>query len=272
MGGWTAWTGAPHNARGWAQRRYSLGWNSPLPTSLLLFLKLRVREWLSASRRADSHLPVHLQIAQPENEFAQFSKALPCAKARNRDTILAWEMNGEPIPPLHGGPLRLVVPGWYRVWWVKWVRQVRASTEPFDGFWQTRRYTYQDANQKQLGAVTQLRVRSLITSPSSGAQVGKRRIRVDGLAWSGESQVEKVEVTVDRGRNWVEAVLSSPMSPWSWQTWTVVELAGAAGLRYIASRATDSAGRSQDWVSESNRLGYGNNSIQEVCVDVVANH
>jgi sulfite oxidase len=88
-------------------------------------------------------------------------------------------------------------------------------------------------------------------------------IRLDGLAWGGESKIEKVELKVDRGRTWTDAVLAEPASRWSWREWSAeVEIAGATGLRHIGSRATDSAGRSQDWLSETNRLGYGNTAFR----------
>jgi len=211
-------------------------------------------------------------VAQPENEHADFSKGLPLEKALDRDTILALTMNGEPVPWLHGGPVRLVVPGWYGVWWVKWPRRMEVSdADGYEGFWQSTRYTYQDADGRQIAPVRDLLPRAIIETPMDGSRAPKGKLAVAGLAWAGENDIAKVEVTTDGGRSWKEAELAERYGRWTWTRWrTEVAFEGPAGFQRIAARATDSAGRVQAWHSEANRLGYGNNGIHSVRVNIVA--
>lgn len=101
----------------------------------------------------------------PENAYARFAKGLPRTKLSDPDTIIAWSLNDEPLPPEHGGPLRLVVPGWAGVWWVKWISTVECRATPFRGFWQNERYTYQGEAFPEPIVVESLGPRALITSP-----------------------------------------------------------------------------------------------------------
>jgi DMSO/TMAO reductase YedYZ molybdopterin-dependent catalytic subunit len=210
--------------------------------------------------------------AQPENVHSDFSKGLPRDKALADDTLLAWGMNGEPLSHLHGGPVRLVVPGWFGVWWVKWPRRIEAKAGlDFDGFWQSSRYTYQSEDGAVRGVVRSLLPRSLIVSPEAGARIARGPVRLEGVAWAGEQAISKVEVTTDGGRTWMQADMTTGYGLWAWSRWAAtVEIAGPAGLRPVAVRATDVSGRTQDWQSSGNRLGYGNNGIHRIVLDVVA--
>ncbi len=209
--------------------------------------------------------------AQPENVHSHFAKGLPRDKALAEDTLVAWAMNGEPLDPLHGGPLRLVVPGWFGVWWVKWPRRLQATAgAAFDGFWQSSRYTFQSEDGKVKSIVQSLLPRSLIVSPAAGARVQRGRVRLEGVAWAGEQAVALVEVTTDGGGTWAPAEITDRYGQWAWLRWQAeIEIAGPAGLRPVAVRATDASGRKQDWQSAGNRLGYGNNGIHAVKLDVV---
>lgn len=209
-------------------------------------------------------------IVPPENLESDFSKGLPPEKALHDDTILAYQMNGVDLPWLHGGPVRLVVPGWYGVWWVKWPRTIEVSDEDgYDGFWQNQRYTFQDAEAKQTGMVCEGLPRAYIRSPQEGAELHRGQITVSGLAWAGDTEVAKVDVTLDGGQTWTEARLAPSEGPWVWRTWEAeVEPTGPSGMVKIAARTTDARGRVQDWNSKANRLGYGNNDIHVVHVDV----
>jgi len=210
----------------------------------------------------------------PEDSHDRFAKALPRDKALDPDTIVAWQLDGEDVPAEHGGPLRLVVPGWYGIWWVKWPVEVRLSAEPaeaFDGFWQNQRYTYQDDEGRVLSAVRDQLPRAVLTWPYDGAVVsGDASVEI--LAWAGEHAVTTVELSADDGATWVPAHhVGTGAGPWRWTRWNGRLPSGLPrGLRRIAVRAVDAAGRTQEWEPEPNRLGYGNNQIHVVQLDLVA--
>jgi hypothetical protein len=209
----------------------------------------------------------------PEDSHDRFAKALPRDKALHPDTIVAWQLDGQDVPVSHGGPLRLVVPGWYGIWWVKWPQEVRLSPSPsdeFDGFWQSRRYTYQDASGEVLAVVRDQRPRAVVTWPYDGAVVtGDASVEI--LAWAGEHSVAKVELSVDDGATWVPAHRLGSGSTWEWSRWHGRLPSGLPrGLRRVAVRATDAAGATQDWDGQRDRLGYGNNAIHVVQLDLVA--
>jgi hypothetical protein len=210
----------------------------------------------------------------PEDSHDRFAKALPRDKALDPDTIVAWQLDGEDVPAEHGGPLRLVVPGWYGIWWVKWPVEVRLSTESaeaFDGFWQNQRYTYQDDEGRVLSAVRDQLPRAVLTWPYDGAVVsGDASVEI--LAWAGEHAVTTVELSADDGATWVPAHhVGTGAGPWRWTRWNARLPSGLPrGLRRIAVRAADAAGRTQEWEPDPNRLGYGNNQIHVVQLDLVA--
>ena len=187
---------------------------------------------------------------------------------------MAWQLDGRDVPAQHGGPLRLVVPGWYGIWWVKWPVEVRLSTEPadaFDGFWQSRRYTYQDDEGRVLSVVRDQLPRAVVTWPYDGAVVsGDASVEV--LAWAGEHAVTSVELSADDGATWVPTHhVGTGDGPWRWTRWNGRLPSGLPrGLRRIAVRAIDAAGRTQEWEPDPNRLGYGNNAIHVVQLDLVA--
>ena len=209
---------------------------------------------------------------QPEDVHSDFSRGLPRDKAVAEDTLLAWAMNGQPLPFLHGGPVRLVVPGWFGVNWVKWPRSLQATKGTgYDGFWQSRRYTYQSDDLSHRGVVQSLLPRSLITSPGAGTRVPRGPVQLKGIAWAGDEALSLVEVTADGGRSWAAAKITARYGRWAWVRWeAAIEVAGPTGLRPVAVRATDASGRRQDWHSVDNRLGYGNNAIHSIKLDVVA--
>lgn len=188
-----------------------------------------------------------------------FERGLRVVEA-NR-ALLAYEMNGEALPSAHGGPLRLVVPGWYAVASVKWLTSIDAVDEPFTGYFQKERYVYGDGD-----PVTTMRVRSLITHPADGATVSPGELRVSGFAWSGSGPIAAVDVSVD-GQAWNPATVE-PGEAFAWQAWSH-SIQVAQGTTFaIRSRATDAAGEVQPEKATWNRLGYGNNSIQAVRVRV----
>ncbi|HEX2036224.1 MAG TPA: sulfite oxidase [Chloroflexota bacterium] len=197
-----------------------------------------------------------------------FARALPLDKARHPHTLLALEMNGEPLPAHHGAPLRLVVPAWYGMASVKWVARIEAIEEPFAGYYQTRRYIYDFADGTPPVPVTEMRVKSLVTAPLEGATVPPGRVNIAGKAWSGAGRIVRVELNIDGAPEWQEARLLDAPAPYAWQSWEYEWDAAEPGRHVIRARATDSRGQRQPDVAPWNTYGYGNNAIRPVVINV----
>ncbi|HZN54624.1 MAG TPA: sulfite oxidase [Candidatus Polarisedimenticolaceae bacterium] len=197
----------------------------------------------------------------------RFQRSLPLSDALDPDTLLAWRMNGAPLAPEHGAPVRLVVPGWYGVASVKWLVGIEALTEPFHGWFQGESYVYRNGGGDL--PVTRMRVRAAIARPSDGATVPPGPIEIFGCAWSGSGRIARVEVSLDAGGTWSDATLAPPSSRWAATPWSARGIAAGSELEVLA-RATDAAGNVQPEVAPWNRLGYGNNAIQRVRVAVRA--
>lgn len=190
-----------------------------------------------------------------------FARSLPLSKALHPDTLLALEMNGAPLPPEHGAPVRLVVPGWYGMASVKWVSRISLLEGEFGGYFQKERYVYDDG-----APVTLMDVKSAITSPRGGDVVPLGSVRVTGWAWSGAGPVRRVEVAVGGGDGWSEARVHPASSGYLWQRWEYEWNVGEPGRHILRSRAYDSAGRVQPDAPRWNRLGYGANAVRSVVV------
>jgi DMSO/TMAO reductase YedYZ molybdopterin-dependent catalytic subunit len=201
-----------------------------------------------------------------------FERSLPLDALQDPDVILAWEMNGEPLPREHGAPLRLVVPRWYGVASVKWLVEVRVLAEPFRGHFQAERYVYiADPEVPDETPVTVMRVRALTVQPQAGASFAAGEpVRVSGIAWSGEAPVQAVEVSTDGGATWSPAVLGEAPSPYAAAPWAFDWTPADAGGYELMARATDGAGNTQPMEPVHNDLGYGNNAVQRVPVRVRA--
>ncbi len=195
-----------------------------------------------------------------------FARSLPVAKAMHPDTLLALEMNGEPLPADHGAPVRLVVPQWYGMASVKWVARIVAVTEPFTGYYQRQRYIYDYGDGAAPTPVTAMQVKSLIVSPLEGEEVAAGGVVVRGLAWSGAGGIVHVEVTVDGGENWQDARLLDAPSPYVWSSWEFHWEAGEPGRHALRCRATDSTGQRQPDSGKWNKYGYGSNGVRPIAV------
>jgi DMSO/TMAO reductase YedYZ molybdopterin-dependent catalytic subunit len=196
-----------------------------------------------------------------------FERSLSLDDARGADALLAYTMNGEPLPLQHGFPLRLVVPGWYAVASVKWLTGIEVLDRPFAGHFQADRYWYEW--QRDSGIVREpvrlQQVRALITEPAPGEEIRSRDLTVRGVAWSGAAPIARVEVSVEDGA-WQEARLVGERKRHSWQCWELITHLRGSGALTLRARATDLAGRTQPDRAEWNRLGYGNNGVHEVAV------
>lgn len=198
-----------------------------------------------------------------------YARSLPLEVALHPNTLLVWEMNGNELTPEHGYPLRLVVPGWYGMASVKWLRHISLLTEPFEGFFQREEYVYVGEVGLQDGApVTHMRVRSLILSPTPGSVLAPGEIRIQGIAWSGAGQVEEVELSFDQGRSWEFADLHAPTSDYGVQRWFYDWQPPAGGQYTLIARARDSSGDTQPLAPRWNVGGYGNNNAHQVSLSV----
>ena len=194
-----------------------------------------------------------------------YERALPRDLALDGECLLAYEMNGEPLPPQHGAPLRLVVPGWYGMTNVKWLVRISASDEPFRGWQQTEAYTIGDE------PVQRMLPRSLMVPPGIPDFLTRERYvdpgahTLTGRAWSGHGEVVRVEVAVDG--EWGEAALEPPLGEHAWRGWSFAWDA-EPGEHELSCRATDSAGNVQPLTGAWNHGGYCNNAVQRVRVKV----
>jgi DMSO/TMAO reductase YedYZ molybdopterin-dependent catalytic subunit len=196
-----------------------------------------------------------------------YARSLPLEEALRADVLLAYEMNGAPLPPQHGFPLRLVVPGWYGMTHVKWLLRIEGSAGPFDGWQQQEAYRIEDV------PVTRMLPRALLVPPGIPDFLSRRRfvepgpVALYGRAWSGLGAVERVEVSADGGETWADALLDEALGAYAWRgfsfTWDAVE-----GEHELCCRATDSAGNTQPAVGTWNHGGYCNNAVQRVPVSV----
>jgi len=199
----------------------------------------------------------------------QFVRSLPLDVARHPDTLLAWQMNGQPLTPNHGSPLRLVVPGWYGMASVKWLREVRLVSEPFSGFFQNEHYVYWSEQGTTDGEpVREMRVRSMILSPEDGSELGSGQVEVVGIAWSGSGAVTQVEVSLDGGKQWHTAELDHQVSRYGVQYWRYLWEPASSGIHTLLCRAADSGGDVQPTSQRWNRLGYGNNGVHTVSLSI----
>ena len=201
----------------------------------------------------------------PHPNVPAFLRSIPRATALD-DAFVAYEMNGRPIPLLHGGPLRLIVPGWFGMASTKWLTAIHARRVESDNFFMSRGYRYADQS-----PVTTMRVKSVIASPAEGARVRGARLVAKGQAWSGAGSggISRVDVSSDGGRTWRAARLVGPNQQGAWRGWEAdVELTGT-GSHSLMARATDRRGAVQPTAAAVNPGGYGNNSIHEVRFDAV---
>jgi DMSO/TMAO reductase YedYZ molybdopterin-dependent catalytic subunit/glyoxylase-like metal-dependent hydrolase (beta-lactamase superfamily II)/rhodanese-related sulfurtransferase len=199
----------------------------------------------------------------------RFERALSVDDARNSGALVAYAMNGEPLPLQHGRPVRLIVPSWYAVASVKWLTQIEVIGQPFAAFFQTKRYSFEWERDGTIirEPVRLQRVRALIAEPVDGASVTGDGFLVRGVAWSGAAPIERVDVWIGEGP-WQPARLIGERRRHSWQWWELFTQCDVRGPTTVRARATDQAGRMQPERPEWNRLGYGGNAIQTISVVV----
>jgi DMSO/TMAO reductase YedYZ molybdopterin-dependent catalytic subunit len=199
------------------------------------------------------------QGSEPDHpEPMPFARSLPLAKALDQDTLLAMQMNGEPLEPSHGFPIRLFVPGWYGVASVKWLRRIVVLDQPFRGYFQTTKYTVQRRTERGLETIVvgPMAVKSEILRPHDGAVLGLGTNRVFGVAWAGEEAVATVEVSTDGGHSWARAELMGPQASYSWTLWEYFWEVASPGSYTLLARAASARGEVQPLEHESLDGGY----------------
>jgi DMSO/TMAO reductase YedYZ molybdopterin-dependent catalytic subunit len=189
-----------------------------------------------------------------------FDRGIPLAKAKKDETLLVWDMNGEPLPASHGAPLRAIVGGWYGVASVKWLTRIVVLDRPHAGFWQTMDYAIWERNDGgllKLVPVTTTQPKAIILSPAPEevVKVGTD-YTVRGLAWAGENAVEKVELSADGGKTWHAAEVGAK-SAFSWSVWQLKwSMPKTVGTVKLLARCTDEKGNTQPEKRDIDRRTY----------------
>ncbi|MGI8553190.1 MAG: sulfite oxidase [Dehalococcoidia bacterium] len=205
---------------------------------------------------------------QGSDEELSFARSLPRGKALDPDTLLAYELNGAPLPHEHGGPVRLLVPDWYGMASVKWLLQISGLRQPFGGYFQRENYVLELPGQAGYEPLREMRVKSLITNPAAGEVLALGTHRVSGIAWSGHGAIRQVEVSTEGEGPWQPAHLLGKPTPHAWRQWEFPWEVGQPGRHALRARATDLPGNRQPDLPQWNRLGYANNAIQVVMVEI----
>src|SRR5579872_4291341 len=207
-----------------------------------------------------------------------FIKSLPVWKALDESTLIAYEMNGEPLPHFNGYPARLIVPGWTGTYWMKHLISIEPVMKPFDGFWMKAAYriptgmfpTVQNFASQQndmTTPITEMVVNSLITSPVEGARfrIGEP-VTVTGLAWDGGYGIRSVVVSTDNGASWREAVLGPDSGRYAFRPWSYRFTAAGPGSQTIRAKATNQPGETQVETLIFNGAGYHNNVVRPTTI------
>jgi DMSO/TMAO reductase YedYZ molybdopterin-dependent catalytic subunit len=197
-----------------------------------------------------------------------FARSIPLEKAIDSSCLLAYEMNGAPLPAEHGFPLRTLVSGWYGMDSVKWLTRVEVSRDPFKGYFQRERYVALSANGEH-AEITRMRVSSKFVRPLNDEEIRAKFYRIEGLAWAGEHKISKVELRFDGNGAWQPAVLDESPAAMVWTPWSFAWNVPRAGQYAIEVRATDDEGDSQPVVRDPDRKDeYELNTSQRVRVNV----
>jgi DMSO/TMAO reductase YedYZ molybdopterin-dependent catalytic subunit len=209
-----------------------------------------------------------------------FVKSIPTWKAIEDTTLIAYEMNGQPLPHLNGFPARVIVPGWTGVYWMKHVTSIKAATKPESGFWMNpayriplgkfplvTRFTSQDSATNT--PITEMVVNSLITDPADGTKVTMGRpVNIGGIAWDGGYGIRAVEVSSDGGKSWAAATLGEDLGRFAFRTFSYSFSPSRRGKETIMARASNAIGQTQTSALIHNPAGYHHNVYPSIVLDV----
>jgi sulfite dehydrogenase len=209
----------------------------------------------------------------------QFHKSLPIEKAMDDNTIIAIAMNDSPLPLLNGYPARLVVPGWVGTYWMKHLDAIEVSTTPLTSFWMKSAYRvpagmfpvnlpFTSQANNTTAAITEMVVNSIIASPTAGTQGERSGFRIEGVAWDRGSGIKRVEVSLDGGESWRDALLDRPLGPYAFRQFSLDTGFLPRGQYHLVSRATSNADERQAETLKANPGGYHNNVPRVITVTV----
>lgn len=241
------------------------------------FTGVRMSEVLKKAGVKTGALNVEMHAAdRPPGTMPAFVRQVPMQKAMHADTILAWDMNGQPMPQVHGAPLRAIIPGWEGAYSVKWVNQLNVLAKDTDSFWYVTGYRYPNkrvapgaaVDAKDMEPLMGLAVKSLITTPANGASLAAGKVPVAGFAWAGENEITRVDVSIDNGVTWQPARLTGEKAPFAWRRFEFEFAATKPQSYLVLSRATDAKGNVQPAVSQWNPSGYLWNQYDSVRVEI----
>jgi len=208
-------------------------------------------------------------------EEQDYARSVPLAEVLAGDALLAYEVNGVPLPPQHGFPLRLVVPGWYGMTSVKWLARITLLDAPHDGYQMRHGYRLRQHEEEDGEPITRIQLRSLMIPPGIPEFLTRSRVvragscEIEGRAWAGDAEIVGVDVSTDAGATWGEADLGDDsLGRWAWRSWRF-HWDAQPGEYELCCRARDAAGRSQPLEAPWNLGGYANNAVQRVVVTVV---
>ena len=207
-----------------------------------------------------------------QTESMAFRRSLPLSKAMHDQTLLALHMNGEQLEPNHGYPLRLLVPGWYGVASVKWLTGIEVLDKPFEGYYQTKKYTIRTrtADGTKVAPVQSMAIKTEVIRPRPGEILGLGRPRVFDVAWAGEDVIARVQVSTDGGEYWHDAELLGPRAPYAWTLWEYLWDVSAVGSYNLLVRATSTSGHIQPLTHDPLCGGYMINFSRPIPVRVEA--
>lgn len=211
--------------------------------------------------------PGAVEIVSQGGDFPEMQRGLPIGDALSPNTMLVWGMNGEELPVVHGGPVRLFVPGWGGIASTKWLVGIEVIDHVFGGSLNTDSYTIIDEFGRRTRPVREMPIKSVIARPTSGAELEAGQQTVSGYAWSGYGAIATVEVSTDSGTNWVEAEIVEEAGPLSWVRFEA-SWDAQPGQHSLYARATDELQMTQPWTVPWNEKGYYYNAIFEVPVTV----
>jgi len=203
-----------------------------------------------------------------------YERSLALTDASRDEVLLAYAMNGRPLAPQHGFPLRLIVPGWYGMTHVKWLRSITVTDRPFDGYQQATAYHFRTREGDPGEPVERMLPRALMVPPGVPDFMSRTRLvepseqLLEGRAWSGRAPIDRVEFSANGGRTWAVAALEDPVSPHAWRRWTYTWDATRPGEYELCARARDLAGNVQPVEQAWNYEGVQNNAVQRVAVVV----
>jgi len=212
----------------------------------------------------------------PMGKVPDFVRTVPLEKALHPDTLLAFHMNGAPLPSSHGYPLRLVPPGWAGDSWVKWVANISLLDKEYDGFFMKTAYRRPmhtvapgtAVDPAAMVPVTAIKPKSVIASPVAGERLAAGPVTIRGAAWAGESPVARVDVSTDSGRTWRPAKLGADRARYAWRLWEAQWTPPGEGSHVLMAKTTDERGETQPFLEDWNPSGYLWNAVPAVRVDV----